>query len=54
MDKKLINAAKRGTLKTVRKLIEAGANVNTNDGEPLIISSQKGYFEVAKILLENG
>ena len=66
-NKALIDAAYKGNLKKVRKLLEAGADVNTKDEDraydditsgdgytALIHASNKGHTEIVEALLEAG
>jgi ankyrin repeat protein len=55
----LLLAVERGFLPLVQKLLEAGANVNTQahsglDRTPLQRASEKGHFDIVNLLLENG
>ena len=50
-------AIRRGYLETVRRLMEGIGDVNLRNREgktPLRISIEKGYFDVAELLLQNG
>lgn len=52
----LHKAVQAGDLETVKKLIANGANVNKQDNRtwtPLHWAADKGYVEIAKLLLEN-
>lgn len=53
----LQDAAAKGNLATVQKLVENGANVNRRDGTgntPLIVAALNGQTKVAKYLLDQG
>jgi hypothetical protein len=50
----LIHAAEKDNPRAVRLLLVYGANPNIANGEPLLIASQFGFYEVAKVLLEFG
>lgn len=51
-DQALKWAANNNRLDVVKLLINYGSNIN--DGSFLIVPSMKGYFEIVKILIENG
>ncbi|PKS09543.1 hypothetical protein jhhlp_004160 [Lomentospora prolificans] len=54
---KLIEACRRGDLKTCQELISAGVNINGRDRfdyTPLIIASLCGHYELVELLLESG
>ncbi|KAH6686925.1 BTB/POZ domain-containing protein [Plectosphaerella plurivora] len=53
----LIQASRRGDLKTCQELISAGVNINGKDKfdyTPLIIASLCGHYELVELLLESG
>lgn len=54
----LYEACKSGDIKTVRKLIRRGVNVNEKsdfiEDTALLIASRNGYFDIVKLLIENG
>jgi ankyrin repeat protein len=53
----LINAIKKGHLKTAARLIYRGADVNEFDNKhwtPLIIASYKGYTDIVRLLIKKG
>ena len=53
----LIEASARGDLSAVRRLIDAGADVNgkvPGQGTPLILAATTGQTEVVRLLLESG
>lgn len=54
MNKKLPlkNAAKKGLTKVVKKLLEEGVDVCSNDSEALIIASNVGHGKIVKLLNE--
>jgi uncharacterized protein len=50
-------AAREGHLETARALVEAGADLNTVNGDkftPLVMAVTNGHFELAKYLLDHG
>ena len=54
---KLPFICKRSQLKTVKYLVENGADVNASDDDswtPLHVASANGYFEITKYFVENG
>jgi len=54
---KLLNAASRGDIETVKTLLAHGADVNhaNNDGETaLLIANERGHTEIVKLLLTQG
>jgi hypothetical protein len=57
LDKKLLEAVRRGNAYKVIEFLREGANVNTRDEDgltPLHYAASRGYVEVARLLLENG
>ena len=54
----LYEACKSGDIKKVRELIRKGVNVNEKsdfiEDTALLIASRKGYFDIVKLLIENG
>ena len=54
----LYEACKSGDIKKVRELIKKGVNVNEKSDfiqdTALLIASHKGYFDIVKLLIENG
>lgn len=53
----LLKAIDQGDLAKVRSLVENGVNVNTctiYGTTPLMFAASKGYYDIAKCLLENG
>ena len=56
-ERRLIEAAGRGDVEAVRRLLRAGADVNAQDDEgwtALIAAAQKGLAPVVELLLEEG
>jgi ankyrin repeat protein len=53
-DFKLIEASKKGDLEDVNRLIDAGADVDAEDGEALISAVHNGHLEIVKRLIEAG
>jgi len=54
LDLKLIEASKNGYNELIKNLLKRGANVNVNNGIPLIWAIKKGHMDVVKILIANG
>jgi len=55
--RKLLDAAKSGDVKTVKLLLEKGADVNTKSddgGTALMSAAKRGYMEIIKLLLDKG
>jgi ankyrin repeat protein len=55
--RKLLDAAKSGDVKTVKLLLEKGADVNTKSddgGTALMSAAKRGYMEIIKLLFEKG
>jgi hypothetical protein len=53
----LIDAAARGRLETVQRLLGRGVDPNVSvpgDGSPLIVAARRGRMEVVRLLLESG
>lgn len=54
----LYSAVLLNDVANVKKYIQKGANVNTQENQrgwtPLLFASEAGYFDIAKILVENG
>jgi ankyrin repeat protein len=56
----LYEAARNGDLQAVKNLIAAGHHpldqltTNGKGSFPLLIAIQRGYFEIVKLLIENG
>ncbi len=53
----LLEAAQRGELEEVRRLIAGGADVDTalrGDGTALIVTAREGHADVARLLLDHG
>ena len=53
----LIDAAARGRLETVQRLLGRGVDPNISvpgDGSPLIVAARRGRIEVVRLLLESG
>lgn len=50
----LFQLAGYGKLKQIKLLVECGADVNIDDGNPLTEASKYGHFDVVKYLVENG
>jgi ankyrin repeat protein len=50
----LTEASDRGDLDTVKRMLEAGADVHTHNDRSLRLASEKGHEGVVEILLENG
>jgi ankyrin repeat protein len=56
-NKALLEAAEKGRLEDVERLIRSGADPDTQDGDgatPLIVSATHGHIEVAEALLKSG
>ena len=56
-NKKLLEAAEKGALESVAKLVDSGANVNTIDPDgdtPLFLAIGEGNIDIAKYLIEHG
>jgi ankyrin repeat protein len=54
---KLVQAAKRGDLNEVRRLLEAGAGVDVSDRygrTALMEASREGHIDIVRLLLEKG
>lgn len=55
-DTPLIRAAEKGDVGEVRRLLDAGENVNAYDGlglvTPLMMAADKGHVEVVRLLLD--
>ena len=57
IEQRLIEAVKKENIKEVKRLIQAGANINAKDKKgktPLHFAAQQGNFELVKLLIENG
>ena len=57
IDKRLLEAASGGDLKTVKRLLQEGADINAKHqygGPPLLEASEHGHVEVVKTLLARG
>ena len=58
LNEKLQNAAHRGHLEEVKKLVEQGAEINNIDNvifwTPLHRAAQRGYYEIVNYLIEKG
>ncbi|KAI1815602.1 BTB/POZ domain-containing protein [Poronia punctata] len=55
--KQLLEACRRGDLRTTQELISAGVNINGRDRfdyTPLILASLCGHYELVELLLESG
>ena len=52
MDKQLTEAAKKGDLEEVRRLVENGADIRAEDDEAVRWASEKGHLEVVAHLKE--
>jgi len=52
-DKLLIKYVKKDDIKKVTELIEAGADVNCNNGMPLQTCCELDFYKMAKLLLDN-
>lgn len=54
LDKQLIAAVRRGSIKTIRILLLVGADVHAMDDLALILSADIGHLEVVELLLNAG
>ncbi len=54
LENQLIEAADRGDLEQVKKLLLAGANVQTCDNHPLRIAIHRGNKDLAEFLVDQG
>ena len=54
MDKKLIDAARKGNLELVQSLFSQGVNIHAYNDSALICSAMGGYLEIVKYLVEKG
>ena len=54
MDDLLIESVKLGLLPIVKKLIEQGANVNTDDDLAIKWAARDGHLEIVKYLVSQG
>ncbi|XP_068249234.1 putative ankyrin repeat protein RF_0381 [Palaemon carinicauda] len=50
----LLGAAENGHLEAIRKLIQAGADVNYNDAFALLNAAEQGHLEIVKALIDAG
>lgn len=50
----LLKSCKNGDLKSVKDLLSNGADIHTLNDLPLKISTEKGFIDIVKFLIEKG
>jgi len=54
VNKNLINACETGDFKTVKHLVESGADIHAYDDLALRWAAAEGHLEIVKFLIQNG
>lgn len=54
LDEQFLEACRKGALKTVRKLLDQGANVQMQNGEPLYLAAYHGHMKLVSLLVKRG